>query len=104
MERRWSLRKPVVLDAVLHHQPLGSVRCRTANISLGGVYLDTGRILLPIDAAVALDFIVPAAGNDRRLHHILAKVIRVTDEGVGLMFREFSARISRFLQDAYHTI
>jgi len=99
MEKRWSKRKPITLDVVLFHNDLGLLRCKTRDISLEGMFLDTGKVSLPVEDPVDLDFILHSNG-DTRLHHIRAKVVRVTPQGAGVMFREFTPSVSHFLQDA----
>ncbi len=100
MEKRWSLRKSIQLDVVLHHDTGGAIKCKTRDISLEGMFIETDNRTLPIDEPVYLDFIVQ--DGDSRLHHIRAKVIRATDSGMGVMFREFNPRISHFLRDVQY--
>ncbi len=96
MEKRWSLRKAIQLDVVLHHDTAGAIKCKTRDISLEGMFIETDNRTLPIDEPVYLDFILQ--DGDNRLHQIRAKVIRTTDNGMGVMFREFNPRISHFLR------
>jgi c-di-GMP-binding flagellar brake protein YcgR len=101
MEKRWSLRKPIALDVVLYHTDAGLLRCRTRDISLEGMFVTTGAVNLQIDDPVELDFILHSNG-DSQLHHIRAKVVRLTEQGAGLMYREFTPNITHFLQDAQY--
>ena len=102
MEKRWSLRKPIRLDVVLHHDGAGMLRCKTRDISLEGMFIEAENPVLPVDDPVYLDFILQN-DSDNKLHHIRAKVVRVTDKGMGVMFREFNPSISHFLRDAQYT-
>ena len=101
MEKRWSLRKDIQLDVVVHHDIAGVIKCKTRDVSLEGMFIETERPLLPIDDQVYLDFILQNDSNNR-LHHIRAKVVRITDTGMGVMFREFNPRISHFLRDVHY--
>ncbi len=101
MEKRWSLRKSIQLDVVLHHDTAGAIKCKTHDISLEGMFIETDNRTLPVDDTVYLDFILTDGGN--KLHHIRAKVIRTTDKGMGVMFREFNPRISHFLRDVQYS-
>ena len=101
MEKRWSIRKAIQLDVVLHHDTAGAIKCRTRDISLEGMFIETDSKTLPIDEPVYLDFILQE--GDNKLHHIRAKVIRTTENGMGVMFREFNPRISHFLRDAQYS-
>lgn len=101
MEKRWSLRKPIKLDVVLHHDIAGKIKCITRDISLEGMFIETDYKMLPIDDLVYLDFILQN-DNNTKLHHIRGKVVRTTDTGMGVMFREFNPSISHFLRDAQY--
>ena len=101
MEKRWSLRKPIKLDVLLHHDAAGVMKCITRDISLEGMFIETDRPTLPIDDPVYLDFILQNDDNNK-LHHIRAKVVRTSETGMGVMFREFNPRISQFLRDVQY--
>lgn len=101
MEKRWSLRKSIQLDVVLHHDTAGVIKCKTRDISLEGMFIETDSQTLPVDDPVYLDFILQ--NGDNKLHHIRAKVVRTTDNGMGVMFREFNPRISHFLRDVEYS-
>jgi hypothetical protein len=101
MEKRWSMRKPITLDVVLHHGTVGVMKCKTRDISLEGMFIETDRPLLPIDDPIHLDFILQNDNN--KLHHIRAKVVRTSDTGMGVMFREFNPRVSQFLRDVQYS-
>ena len=101
MEKRWSLRKSIQLDVVLHHDTVGAIKCKTRDISLEGMFIEIDNQALPIEDPVYLDFILQ--NDDNKLHHIRAKVVRTTGNGMGVMFREFNPRISHFLRDVQYS-
>ena len=101
MEKRWSTRKEIQLDVVLHHDGAGVIKCKTRDISLEGMFIETENSIFPIDEQVDLDFILQN-DNSNKLHHIRAKVVRTTNAGMGVIFREFNPRISHFLRDAQY--
>ena len=101
MGKRWSLRKDIQLDVVVHHDDAGVIKCKTRDISLEGMFIETTSPLLPVDDPVYLDFILQN-DNSNKLHHIRAKIVRTTDTGMGVMFREFNPRISHFLRDVQY--
>lgn len=101
MEKRWSMRKEIQLDVVLHHDSAGVIKCKTRDISLEGMFIETESSILPVDEQVYLDFILQNDNN--KLHHIRAKIVRTTDNGMGVMFREFNPRISHFLRDVQYS-
>ncbi|TPW18007.1 MAG: hypothetical protein FD130_440, partial [Halothiobacillaceae bacterium] len=71
--------------------------CRTRDIGLGGVYLEAGSGLLESGETVELLFKLPSASSEE-LHTLRAKVVRITEGGAGLMFRDFDAIAFRSLQ------
>lgn len=88
-ERRSSIRKPVSLEVAVYYNGLGILRCLTRNLSLHGMLLDTGAMVIPQNAAVDLTLIHRIAGITR-LQRIPATVIRVEDSGAGLIFHDLS--------------
>jgi len=52
MEHRYSIRKALVLDIELNHLRLGRVRCRTRDVGMGGMLVDTGSFWLPVNSIV----------------------------------------------------
>ena len=87
LEHRWSIRKPVNLEAVMFYRPVGLMNAKIHDLSLEGLCLDTGRVVLPPNAPVELTF----ALNDGRLrlYQMDAVVIHRYKERHGLMFRSF---------------
>lgn len=85
MEHRFNLRKPISLDIMIDHQGLGLVSAQTLNISMGGMFIDTGRIRLPSNAVIQLSFTIESEWNNRT-YSTSALVVHSGDDGVGIMF------------------
>jgi hypothetical protein len=99
MERRWHVRAPIELDVALYYDGLGMLRCRTRDVSLEGMFINTGAIALPHH--VPIDIVIPG-GEDgapgAQMHRLPAYVVRVASEGVGAMFRNVDIRAYRALE------
>ncbi|MEQ6342708.1 MAG: PilZ domain-containing protein [Gammaproteobacteria bacterium] len=98
MERRWTARAPIYLDVGLFFHGQEISVCKTRDIGLGGVFLESAQPLLPKEAQVELIFML-GSGEQRIKHKIRAKVARLTEEGMGLVFRDFDATAFRSLQE-----
>lgn len=103
MEHRWSVRKPyeccVAISAVQIGSGIGVMR----NIGLGGTFVETGGLLLPVNAPVHLGFVLvdddDALENPFRLHGM---VVRRADTGVGIMFLETAPDVLQSLRRALY--
>ncbi len=99
MERRWTTRAEVHLPVDLACAGAHSPGCRTRDIGLGGVFVELpADISLPADEQVELTFRLGNGENITR-HRIRARVVRVTTQGVGMVFRDFDATTFRSLQE-----
>jgi hypothetical protein len=96
-ERRWNTRKPMQLDVALVYDGLGILRCRTRDISLAGLFVETGPIVLPHHAAIEV-VMEGGGGLPRPTCRLPALVVRVGEDGAGAMFRDLEARGLNFLQ------
>lgn len=97
MEHRWSMRKSANGAVVLNYPSLGLLRASIENISLGGVFVNTGRISLSVNTPVEMVFELPE-GDARRVRKAEALVVRATDGGAGLMFHKFNPATFQLLQ------
>ncbi len=77
--------------------------CLTSDISFGGVFLELGQNVFPVDSTIDLIFHCESLGGERARHKLPAKVVRVTDQGVGVMFRDFDAAAFRALREIFRT-
>lgn len=98
MEQRWSTRTPIKLDVDLAYDEKEVEGCATRDIGMGGVFLEMQRLMPPVDTMVDLIFKVGPLDRQTK-HKIKARVVRVVDDGVGLMFRDFDAGSFRALQE-----
>ena len=97
MERRWNTRRQLQLDMALLYDGLGIVRCRTRDISLAGVFIETGAITLPHNADI--EVVLDGGGRPSRpACRLPAQVVRVGEDGVGARFRDLEAKSLNFLQ------
>ncbi|MFZ0255347.1 MAG: PilZ domain-containing protein [Gammaproteobacteria bacterium] len=87
MERRYQQRKALDLDVVLYdgQGPVGAFKAR--NLSIGGIYIETG----PMDLCVGdlLDVFCLVDSHRAKRHNLRGIVVHHTDDGVGVMFRDY---------------
>lgn len=99
MEHRWSLRTPVTLDVDLIYESASEMACKTRDIGLGGVFIEgDSQTMPPKNANVELNFILNSDDGSTK-HKIKARVVRTSDDGIGLMFRDFDVGAFRSLQE-----
>lgn len=102
MERRWSDRTHVTLEAVVVHQGLPVERCRTRDIGLEGAFLHTRLPQIQKGTRVEVEFLVPRAGGTAR-RRLPAVVMHRSDEGLGVMFLAFDQAAFRSIEElVYH--
>ncbi len=95
MENRYSARNPAALDVELHHGRTSFGTFKVRNISLEGMFVDTGPIhLYPSDL---IDATLAVGRNSTATHEVRAVVVHHTDEGIGLMFRDYEPALLGFL-------
>lgn len=95
VEHRWSPRKPISMEVSLFYPPLGSIKGKTRNISLEGMYVETEGAEIPQQARLEVAFIT-RQGDREKIHRLPAYVVHSRDKGVGLMlqhvgYNEFDA-------------
>jgi hypothetical protein len=98
-ERRWTERTPLNVAVDLAYAGTQAGEYRTRDIGLGGVFVELPKATdLVTETPVELIF---KLGEGERLtkHRINARVVRVTDDGIGMMFRDFDASAFRSLQE-----
>jgi hypothetical protein len=84
-ERRDTLRVPIALDAMLKFNQQGFQLYQTRDISLDGVFVETGPVRLPKKSPLELALKIPADGQNK-IHRFRAQVKRLTPHGAGLVF------------------
>ena len=97
IEQRWSQRRSVILGIeVFDHGSLISA-CQSRDVGLGGMFIETDKNQFKQNQDVELLF---ALGNENTVKHKLkARVVRVLNEGVGLVFKDFDTSSFRALQE-----
>lgn len=99
MDSRKSSRKPLRQYVNLESARIGPVSARSRDVSLGGMFVETGALMLPPNADVAVSFNLRHSGGQEAFH-FLATVVRRVPEGAGLMFLQMDADAIRTLSDA----
>lgn len=99
MERRWTERTSINVPVDLSYGGVQTEDCRTRDIGLGGVFVELpGETNLAGETAVELTFKLGTSPNVTK-HRINARVVRVAEDGAGMMFRDFDAIAFRSLQE-----
>jgi hypothetical protein len=102
MENRRSSRKPIRARVMLNSPHFGSIWVDSRNLSLGGMYVETGEFKLPANSTVDIAFWI-TGGHRQDCFNLRATVVRRIPGGAGLMFvrmetdtiRALSAALSR---------
>ncbi len=100
MEHRWSLRKPYQRPVLLSSPQHGLVSVRSRDISLGGMYVETGALTLPLNTLVSVEFSLD--DSLLREFQLPALVVRRTANGAGLMFTEAAEEVVTALHRALY--
>lgn len=85
MEKRWCERIPVSISVVLIHQGNKIGQCKTKNISLRGICLNSGPLAFSDNTEITLQF-VGQEGLYNNTNDINAIVVRNTPDEISLMF------------------
>lgn len=97
MERRWTTRTEMRVNLEVATADAILSGCETRDIGLGGLFLKTNGNTLAEGTDVELTFNL-SSQYEETPPVIRAKVVRLTGEGVGLMFKDFDAIAFRSLQ------
>lgn len=101
LEHRWSTRKPVCLEGIVFHRPLGLLPVKILDIGLEGAFITAERLELPVTGGIELTFAIDTGGK-KTLYHMNAVVIHQKRDGYGVMFREFRLEAFRTLMNVLH--
>jgi hypothetical protein len=80
-----AMHTPAALDAVIHYRGLGLVRGRVRTISMEGMTLELGPIVLHWDTPVEVA-LVPPRGEGRTLPHLRGLVVGNAGDTIELRF------------------
>lgn len=98
-DHRWSSRQPLELDVAVHSDSkLAPIHFTSRNISLGGMFVETKAMILPLKAFVVLAFTL-RAGKETTHHRMPALVVRTSKDGAALMFQDFDVSTVRPLRE-----
>jgi hypothetical protein len=86
MEHRLSLRNPLTINVVIYFNGLGLLQGRSIDVSRHGMLVDTGPMTLPLHAMVDVAFPLDPGKFSSPPQRTPAMVVRLANEGVGLMF------------------
>lgn len=84
-EKRNDIRTPFGFDVMICYEPFGLLRGRTRNVSLEGMFVETGQVRLPKNVCVQVVFSIPGV-EKAQSHQIFARVVHSSKEGAGLAF------------------
>ena len=93
MEQRWSLRKPVTFEVRVTHKCHPVVQGRSRNISLEGLFIETGIVILPVGSFVEVEFAL-MTGKVWEQIRMLASVVHRTEAVAGSCFMTSTQRYS----------
>jgi hypothetical protein len=97
MERRWGMRKAVEIDVVIDNQPECLLRGQIGNVSVGGLYVRTAEPgSLSKNSQVELVLMLQQ-DTGTHVYRMAAMVVRLTDDGAGLMFDQYDVNAFRAL-------
>ncbi len=98
MEHRYSLRRPMKVDIVMNYRRLGLVRGRSCNVGMGGMYVETGRIQIPVNAMVDVSVLLDTV-DGACAFQTEAIVVHMSEGGVGLMFSDLRPGLHDLLHE-----
>lgn len=85
MDKRHHKRVPTAVTTVIYQDTLATIGGKTRDLSLGGMFIETGPITLPVGTPLEVG-IVFNGGHKERVFRLAAKVVHRCGEGMGLMF------------------
>jgi hypothetical protein len=97
MEHRWSTRKSYTGSVVVECPRVGLVRATMRDISLSGMFVETGPMVLPLNAPVSVVFNLPEDKRDSD-YCLQAMIVRHTTNGAGIMFLDPDTDIVRSMR------
>jgi PilZ domain len=102
MEQRWSLRTAVTFEVQVSHKCYPVVRGRSRNISLEGLFIETGIVILPVGCCIDVEFAL-MTGDDRERVRMPAVVVHRAVDGCGIVFHAFNSKVFRSIEHMLYT-
>lgn len=97
IEHRWSVRKPMVVEVALRLQDSAAKWYRSRNLSMEGVFVESGTDAWPVDTLLELE--LPLYGQLRKTRHrVPVVVVHRTGDGMGLMFCVFDQTLFKTVE------
>jgi hypothetical protein len=97
MEHRWSVRKPARVEVALRREGASFNQFKTRDISMEGVFVESGPDSWPEDTFLELD--LPLFENGRQVRHrVPVVVVHRSQEGMGLMFCIFDQPLFKAIE------
>lgn len=87
MEHRLSERTTLDTHVAIYYNSLGLLQAKAINLSRHGMFVRTGRLSLPLHALIEVAFPL-GKGEQRQPLRTKAMVVRIADDGIGLMFAD----------------
>jgi len=101
MEHRWSVREPHQCSVIVDCPRSGLAAAQLRNIGIGGMFVETDQVDLPLNALISVAFTL--GRDDNRAEFCLpALVVRRTNSGAGIMFLEPELDMLQTLHRALH--
>lgn len=101
VHHRWSHRRPVNMEARLFVDGRSPIPAYIENVSIGGVYVDTGDQAVGMDTPVILGFHIPH-GDALEYYRLESTVTHVDKHGIGLSFDEYDDSTVEALRQVVH--
>ena len=86
------------VDVVVNYRSLGLVKGRTRDIGLGGMFVETGRVNLPVNAMLDVSVLIEGA-HGMSPFRTGAIVVHSAEGGVGLMFTDVPLKLKETLHE-----
>lgn len=97
MEHRWSVRKPVDVKVALRRQGASFNWFKTRDLSMEGVFVESGPDSWPEDTFLELE--IPLYDNGKQTRHrVPVVVVHRSREGMGLMFCVFDQSLFKAIE------
>ena len=90
VDHRWSLRRSLHVDIKLYVYDQAVICGRTRDFSIGGMFVETESFPEGIDASLVVSFTFQTE-KDATHYRLPAQVIRIMQDGIGIMFTDFSS-------------
>lgn len=96
MEQRWNKRKSGSLEVSITHRGSTVDNCKSADLSIEGIFVHTGAISYPKGTPLKLDMTMQDRIEPLSIEGV---VVHSKENGVGLMFKHANVRQIRVLKE-----